>query len=398
LLCPPPKRRSSNEPVTAHRLRDAVLTQYARLPVRSAEVSGPQPTILLVRPDHIGDVLFLGPGLHRLRQSLPLARLVLAVGPWARAAAEHLPGIDDVMTVPFPSFDRSKRRRIWEPYAAIEDWAQALRELAPWLAVILRDDDWWSALACQRAGITQRLGAVHDTIAPYLSDRLELKSVHWVQRNGELMGAAATMLGGTPPPAPLAPKNDPLLWTNDDRAAAEAESLLKSLGVESAFLCIAPGSGAPVKLWPVSRWIAVGRSLVEKYRMSVVVAGSTEETEQVDQVASGIGPDATSIAGRTSLPELAEVFRRARLVLGPDSGPLHLAVAVGTPTIHLYGPSSVEQFGPWGDPGMHRIIRKDLHCPDCGNLSLRRPSGAGCMLAIDVDDVVGPACELLRTA
>lgn len=380
----------------AHRLRDAALAWYARLPIDPAEVTSAKPTILLIRPDHVGDVLFLGPGLARMRQALPRARLVLAVGPWAQAVAEHLPSVDEIVEFPFPSFDRATRRHVWEPYAAVEEWAQIMRELGPWLAIILRDDDWWSALVCQRAGIAQRLGVVHPSVRPYLTDRLEPSSSHWVERNAELMDTAAKMLGGSPPANPPSPTTDPLRWHSEDRAAVDAELLLNALGVDSDFLCIAPGSGAPVKLWPVDRWIATGRALAGEYGLPVVVAGSIAESELADQIVAGIGPKAQSIAGRTSLPVLAEVLRRSRLVLGPDSGPLHLAVAVDTPTLHLFGPSSVEQFGPWGDLTKHRVIKKNMHCRDCGDLSLSRPSGTGCMLAIGVEDVVGPACELVQ--
>lgn len=378
-----------------HNLRDAGLSWYARLPTRPAEVAADRPTALLIRPDHIGDVLFLGPGLERLHEALPDARVVLAVGPWSRAVAEHLPGVDEILTIPFPSFDRDPGRLPWDPYVELLRCAGKLRALGSWLAVILRDDDWWSALAAERAGIDQRVGSGNPIVEPYLSDRLDLQRQHWVERDAELIDASIAMLGGTSPAAPVTPDSAPLRWRLDDQDREAAAALLATAEIDGEFIGIAPGSGAPVKLWPVDRWVAVGRLLFDAYRVPIVVAGSTAEAAMVDQIAGGIGSGAVSIAGRTTLPVLAGVFQRARLVLGPDSGPLHLAVAVATPTIHLFGPSSVEQFGPWGDPRTHRVVEKPMHCRECGNLDLKRSVGAGCMLAIAIDDVVETANELL---
>lgn len=379
----------------AHRLRDTGLKWYARLPPAPIQESSNGPTILLIRPDHIGDVLFLGPSLVRLRAALPDAKVQLAVGPWAETVAQHLPGIDEIVTIPFPSFDRHTKQNALAPYFEMHRWATKLGELGSWLAVVLRDDDWWSALVVQRAGITQRLGSDHNLVEPFLSDRLSLSGNHWVERNAQMIDAAIAMLGGMPATGKVAPSSAPLRWRIDNRDIDGAMSILDAAKVGDSFICIAPGSGAPVKLWPVNRWIAVGRSLVRQFRVRIAIAGSPADVEMSARIAAGIGSEAISIAGKTTLPILAAVFQRSRLVLGPDSGPLHLAVAVGTPTIHLYGPSSVEQFGPWGDPGTHRVVCKAIHCPECGNLDPRRPAGAGCMLAISVEDVIGQARELV---
>jgi heptosyltransferase-2/heptosyltransferase-3 len=82
-------------------------------------------------------------------------------------------------------------------------------------------------------------------------------------------------------------------------------------------------------------------------------------------------------------------------VLGPDSGALHLAVAAGAPTVHLYGPADPVKFGPWGDPARQRVVHAGRHCARCGDLSPSRPRGAACMVAITVGDVLAAARPLL---
>ncbi|MFN8514459.1 MAG: glycosyltransferase family 9 protein [Chloroflexia bacterium] len=110
------------------------------------------------------------------------------------------------------------------------------------------------------------------------------------------------------------------------------------------------------------------------------------------QMASGRPLDLT---GQTDIASLVALYRRCALVLGPDSGALHLAVAAGAPTVHLYGPADPVKFGPWGDPARQRVVHAGRHCANCGDLSPSRPRGAACMLAIGMEDVVAAARPLL---
>jgi ADP-heptose:LPS heptosyltransferase len=88
--------------------------------------------------------------------------------------------------------------------------------------------------------------------------------------------------------------------------------------------------------------------------------------------------------------QLTALLRRATLVLGVDSGPLHLAASQGTPSVHLYGPSDAVRFGPWGDPTRHRVLRAGLWCSPCGVFSAcpRGTDPPECMAAIDISAVL----------
>jgi heptosyltransferase-2/heptosyltransferase-3 len=154
-----------------------------------------------------------------------------------------------------------------------------------------------------------------------------------------------------------------------------------------------PGAGAPVKEWPLHRWRAVVRSLTAA-GLAVVVTGGVAERVLCASVADTL-PNAVSVAGVSPIPLLIELLRGARLVVGPDCGPLHLAVATGTPTVHLFGPSDPRRYGPWGDSTLHVVLRANWSCPRCGDLSPDRPAGCGCMLAIEPGQVVDRAVRLL---
>jgi heptosyltransferase-2/heptosyltransferase-3 len=118
----------------------------------------------------------------------------------------------------------------------------------------------------------------------------------------------------------------------------------------------------------------------------VLVTGAPGERDLVRELCAG-SPNAVPLAGATTLPELIEVLRGAALVAGPDTGPLHLAVATGTPTVTLYGPTSIAQFGPWGPTTRHQALAAGWSCPHCGDVA-DRPQGCGCMLAITTAQVI----------
>ena len=163
-------------------------------------------------------------------------------------------------------------------------------------------------------------------------------------------------------------------------------------------VAIHPGAGAAVKLWPAERWAAVGDALVERHGARVVVTGSAAEADLAEAVAGAMKVRPLVLAGRTSLMQLAALFGRCALVLGSDSGPLHLAVAAGAPTVHLFGPVDAVAFGPWGPAGRHVVVRPEYpaapcHGRPCDRLDYPAADLAGhpCMALIPVDRVLAAA-------
>lgn len=377
----------------AHRVRNLGLAVAARIPAPSTMPAAGE--ILLIRPDHIGDLLFLTPALQRFRLAMPRAKITLATGPWGAEVASGISDVDEVITIPFPGFSRRDGGGMTATYRLLAAWAHRLRNRAPAAAVILRDDHWWGAWLAQRAGIPIRIGADHPLARGFLTRPVPIPHRHWVRRNAALMDAAASFLGGQPPDAPVLPETAPLRWAGTAADDETTATLMRDAGVSGPFVVIHPGSGAAVKLWPARSWAAVAESIRAEQACSIVLTGGAAERHLIEQIQAVIPEPVVSLAGRTGLRQLRGLFRRARLVCGVDSGPLHLAVAAGTPTIHLYGPSSIEDYGPWGDPNRHRVITAGMRCPRCGDLSSDRPEGAGCMVAITVEQVTSAAREIL---
>ena len=366
------------------------------LTLRNAPLYEPEgKRIWLVRPDHLGDILFLRPGLKRLRQQLPDWHITLMIGPWSRQIVENDRNVDEIVEFPFPGFTRASSSNPTEPYRLLYEAAALIRERRPQAAVILRDDHWWGALTARQAGVPIIVGSVHPDVQGLVTEAVVVDGFHSVVRNTRLLDHAAERLGSTIQLPPANNIDDPLCWEINDSDRSKARCLLATIGVERPYFVIHPGSGAPVKLWPAERWAKVVNA-IDRRGIAVVLTGSESEKPYLDRIASLTHAAVHTLGGRTTIGELAAIIEQSQGVAGVDSGPLHLAVAVGKPTVQLYGPSELTTYGPWGDPASHFAIKNGMTCPECGNLALDRHQGAGCMVAIRVNQVTDSIVQLLR--
>ena len=390
----PPQPQAS--PRGKARIRAALLRAVAgAMRARAGEAPSPQQAstarILVIRPDHLGDLLFLGPAMRWLRTRLPAAHIALAIGPWARPA---LPGLaqtyDEIIELPFPAFERGQRAGPAARWRMLRQQAQQLRQGAFDAALIARPDHWWGAMLARFAGIPFRLGFETRETAPWLSHALAPRHEHAAAANLRL---AAALTGDSLTPDPRA---HPLRFQIDPETRAEAEALLAAqLPPDGPLAIIHPGSGAAVKLWDAAKWQEIARRLTAQGARVAVTGGPGEEamTRTVADIGS---PRVIDLGGRTSFTLLAALLAQADLVMGPDSGPLHLAVAVGTPTVHLYGPADPIIYGPWGDPQQHRVILSHWDCAPCGQLDWPDPAAHGCVRDIALERVWRAVEEWLR--
>jgi len=343
--------------------------------------------VLLIRPDHLGDVLFVGPAVARLRAAWPDAEVTLLVGPWSAPAAERLPGVDRVEVIDFPWFNR-RPEPSWRKYARLAAAARRLRGRFG-AAAVMRDDDRWSAWLTMLAGVPIRAGHAHPRVAPFIQRRAPAgkRSIHSVAMNV----AAVAALTGASEPAPT-PRTDPLRFTLSPEDHDHAAALLAAPGSDptGGLVAVHPGAGAAVKRWRAGAWGEVVRAVTAPGE-TVVLTGSSAERELTAAVAACAGRSVVDVAGRTDVGSLAAVFARCRLVLGPDSGPLHLAVAVGTPTVHLFGPAPAERFGPWGDAARHRVVASELPCAPCGRLDWPAAGDHPCVRTLAAGRVIEAA-------
>lgn len=340
-----------------HQIRRLMLATAARMPVTTHKPTSTE-RILLIRPDHLGDVLLTTPAITALRAAQPSAEIHLLVGPWSADLIANYPEVDLALTLAFPGFSRTPKASWRSPYQLALTSARHLRRISYNSAVILRPDHWWGALVAKLAGIPERIGYDVAEVAPFLTTAIDRQQQHAVVQNLRLV---ETWTGG------IDPEKAVYHYPIHSFDSVYVDGYLDEWGIGRAerVICIHPGTGTWVKHWDADKWARVADTLAGQLEAKIVFTGGDHELSLVRRIAQQMAQPACIMAGDTRVGQLAALFRRARVVLGPDSGPLHLAAAVGTATVALYGPADPLEFGPWGDPQKHHVLTTDIGCRPC---------------------------------
>ncbi|MBV9893472.1 MAG: glycosyltransferase family 9 protein [Chloroflexi bacterium] len=362
------------------------------LPARARPRSKPE-RVLLLRPDHIGDVLLTASAIALLRESLPGAHLTYVVGPWSVEAARRGPAVDEVRILAYPGFTRRRNRNLADPYAGLLREAARLRSERYDVAVVLRADHWWGALLALVAGIAVRVGGDTPETSPLLTHAYATPADQsWAEQALGIARLALNAVGALP-----AAVDDAKPFTVNPSVA---DAFWQQHGLGDGVVAIHPAAGAPLKSWPIERWARLADALIDSGRQ-VVLTGAPGDVGLLDAVGKRMRGYVPALWGQ-SLEVSAAVYARCALVIAVDSGAGHLAAAVGTSTVRLYGPAPTTVFGPWPARGNQRVLcAAHLACAPCGFLE-SPPCGAAttpaCMLAIGVDDVLKAAnAELNRS-
>lgn len=331
---------------------------------------GPIRRILAVRPDHLGDLLLTTPALRVLRGGFPDSEITLLASPSSAEVARRQSTVDRVAEARLPGFERGERLGLAARYGALASLARRMRRERFDLAIIIRPDFWWGAWLAAAAGIPRRMGYGLPDVAPFLTHPVEPAGRRHAALDALHLVAAAARAWGLPPederswrpgsPAlsfPLRP---------DDRK--EAMALLDRAGLPSQadFVALHIGSGAPVKRWPVARWIELAEGVRAKLGCQVVICGGASDDADARRAAdAGI----RAVSSAPTFGALGGLLQRADAVVGADSGAMHLAVALGRPSVALFGPADPAVYGPWGPMSRHRVATSGMICSPCDVLA-----------------------------
>src|SRR5579885_3451602 len=233
---------------------------------RRSRADRPQePRILLIRPDHLGDLVLTTPVLLALRQHAPHAHITMMVGPWSSEIVARHPALDRLISCPFPGFQRAPQKAL-TPYFLLFKAARKLRRDRYDLAINLRPDFWWGAALLYLAHIPRRVGYNLAHGKPFLTHTLPFQSPeHATRSNLRLASAGLALLGAQPLPEPFTPAAYPLRFEPKAEERAWVAERLRKEGIdaETPVVIIHPGSGAPVKLWRAEAWTYIANTLTK---------------------------------------------------------------------------------------------------------------------------------------
>jgi ADP-heptose:LPS heptosyltransferase len=309
-----------------------------------------------------------------------------------------------VHTCAFPGFERGAPPAGWRAYLRLVREARRLREGRFDIAVNLRPDFWWGAALLALAGVPIRIGFDVPPGSRGLTHRLPPpdRAEHTVRRALRAVRGAAQVAGAQLlPDARWQPGELPLAFqpAAADWRWADAWYSQHELSSTNRPILLHPGSGAAIKLWEPELWARSLADLSAGLGAPVVVAGAPAEAGLVDTVLAAMPRSVRAIrfAEHVSLGRYAALIGRARLTLGVDSGPLHLATAVGCPTVRLHGPTDPALFGPWGPAELHAVVASHLPCAFCGRLdySPGELSAHPCVRLLTPEAVVAAARRVL---
>jgi lipopolysaccharide heptosyltransferase II len=340
--------------------------------------------LLAVRLDAIGDVLMTTPALRALK-SVDGTRVTLLTSPAGARVAPLVPEVDDVVAYEAPWMKHAGRVDPGADLAIVRELAAHGFDGAV-VFTVFTQSALPAAMLCHLARIPRR--AAHCRENPYhlltewfRETEPDAGIRHEVRRQLDLVAA----LGRTS-------DDETLSLRVPDEARMRVRALLarEGLGAEDPWVAIHPGATAPSRRYPPERFAEVGSSLA-RAGLGVVFTGSRSERALVEGIRTAMPVGSSSFAGRLDLAELAAVVEAAPVLLTNNTGPAHVAAAVGTPVVDLYALTN-PQHTPWRVPS--RVLFEDVPCRNCFG-SVCREGHHRCLLGVAPATVAAAVIELL---
>lgn len=341
--------------------------------------------VLVVRLDNLGDVLLATPAIHALRCALPSARITLLASPAGAQVAGLNPDLDDVIVYRAPWMDPD-RLLPRDPAREASTVAQ-LRRRGFDAAIIFtsyHESSLPAAYLCYLADVSLRHAASIDGPGSLLTSRHRHpdRPMHEVERGLDLVGGLGIKPSGTdlvlqPRPA-------------DRQAMRELMQPLRSNG--RPVVAIHPGCTCPSRAYPPELFAEVGDAVQEELGAQVVWTGTADEQELVRQIQTRMERPGLSLAGQTTLSQLAALLAECDVAISGNTGPMHVAAAMKTPVVTLFALTNPpHEWHPWGVP--YRLLN---HPVDCGICYQRVcPFNQECLRNVPIDTIVEAVAGLL---
>jgi heptosyltransferase-2 len=337
--------------------------------------------VLIRGTNWIGDVVMTFPAIGAVRETLPKARITVLVKPWVADLVRMHPAVDEVVV-----YERPGRH---DGFGGLLTLARELREKR-FDASILLQNAIEAAVIARLARIPVRAGYSTDARGFLLTHPVrrtqEIKAVHQSLYYLEMLKALGFRSSGTA--VQLKPTEQQKL---------SAERLLGQLGIAGRrpIVGMAPGAAyGPAKRWFPERFAAVADRLAGRFTCPVVLFGSSGDRASTEAVQAASKNTFIDIAGKTNLGDAIALISRCDLFVTNDSGLMHVAGALGVPTVAIFGSTNPQTTYPLGEKTL--LIRRPVDCSPC--LKTECPTDFRCMDLVTVDEVYDESIRLLAMA
>jgi heptosyltransferase-2 len=335
--------------------------------------------VLIRGVNWVGDTILTYPAVQNLKALLPQSHIAILVPEDLVDLWKTFPYIDEVLSF-------TKKKGFGSPSGDVR-LGLSLKKRNFDLALIL-PRSFRSAWLAWQARIPVRIGYEDEGRSLFLThgiprteDLLHIHRIHYYQRLIEPLGPSQ----GAPSPR--------IFLREEDRRWAEEK--LGTLGLLDGRPLIGMNPGATyglAKCWRPIRFGELGKRFFERWKASVLLFGKGGEGPITEEVLGYLGEGGIDLSGKTRLLQLAAILERCQLLVTNDTGTMHVAAAVGTPVVALFGSTDPITTRPWGDG--HVVVRKEVSCSPC----LKRvcPTGHRCMELITVDEVEEVVIQRLK--
>lgn len=333
--------------------------------------------ILIVGVNWLGDALLSTAAIRAIRENYPDSYIGCMIVPRVKEIFQDNPYLNEIIVYD----EESEHKGFFKKLRFI----QQLRK-KDFDKVYLLHRSFTRTLLCYLSGIPERIGYYTKKRGFLLTKRVlqpKRDSLHRLDFYLNILKAEGIQV-----------KERDYIFIIRDEDREYINALLKEEGIRDTDLLIAinPGGNWKPKRWSIENFSLLANRLKEEFKAKIVITGSKEDIELAKKISDSMKERPVSLCGKISLKQLGALFERTNLVITADTSPMHIASAVGTKLICIFGPTSPNITGPVGK-GIYRIIQKDIGCKiPCYRINCKDNL---CMKAITVDDVMEKVRELI---
>lgn len=356
-----------------------------------------QPRILIVNPYGIGDCLFTTPLIRTLKEIYPKSYIGILLGSRTEEIFTHNPHINIFFTY---NKDHLRSLPLWGKLQYLVRLLLKIKYQHFDIFIDLSNNDEYAFFAKFLWQIPKRIGFNYKNRGQFLNYKIKISKGFRDQHVSDYYNSLLKFLD-----IDISQIQRKLDFYIDPKTKDWANSLLKSYHLKShdMIICILPGGGASwgntatFRYWPATYYGQLANALIERFQAKIFIIGSSSEKKLAQEVIDSMKYPAINLCGQTSIHQLGRLMTLSHLIIGTESGPLHLATALDCPSLVIYGPVDETVYGPYSPATLQTIAFHTLSCRPCyKNFKMPPCNNRLCLSELTPFRLFSKACTILE--